>query len=85
MLWCDRDPHDMVPLLRTVFGPKREEVMGGWIRPHNEEFYKLYISPSLSRVINSRRVRWTFHVPYTWEMRNVYKIVVRKPEGKRPL
>jgi hypothetical protein len=49
-------------VLRRIFGPKREEVAGGWRRPHNEEFHNLYISPNIIRVIKSRRMRWAGHV-----------------------
>jgi hypothetical protein len=45
-------------VLRRIFGPKREEVAGGWRRLHNEELYNLYTSPNIIRVIKSRRMRW---------------------------
>jgi len=57
----------------------------GWRRLHNEELRNLYSSPNIVRVIKWRRVRWAGHVAHTEEMRNVYKILVGKPEGKRPL
>jgi hypothetical protein len=49
-------------VLRREFGPKREEVVGGWRRPRNEELHNLYASPNIFRVIKSRRMRWTAHV-----------------------
>jgi hypothetical protein len=63
-----------------IFGPKRKEVSGGW-----EELYNLYASPNTVRVIESRMLRWLGHVAHMLEMRSAYKILVRKPEGKRPL
>jgi hypothetical protein len=47
---------------RRIFGPKRDEVMGGWRKLHNEELHNLYSSPSIIRMIKSRRMRWTGHV-----------------------
>jgi hypothetical protein len=49
-------------VLRKIFGPKRDEVIGGWRKPHNEELHNLYCSPSIIRIIESRRMRWTGHV-----------------------
>jgi hypothetical protein len=49
-------------VLRRIFGPKRNEVTGGWRKLHNEELYNLYSSPSIMRMIKSRRMRWTGHV-----------------------
>jgi hypothetical protein len=71
--------------LRRIFGPKRGEVTGGWRKLHNEELHSLYSSPSIIRMINSRRMRWTGHVARMGEKRNAYGILVGKPEGKRPL
>jgi len=48
--------------MRRIFGPKRDEVMGEWRKLHNEELNDLYSSPSVVRVIKSRRMRWTGHV-----------------------
>jgi len=64
-----------------IFGHKREEVVGGWRRLHNEELHNLYTT----RVIKSRRMRWTGHVSCMGEMRNAYKILVGKPERKTSL
>jgi hypothetical protein len=49
-------------VLRRIFGPKRDEVTGGWIKLHNEELHGLYSSPSIVRVIKARRMRWAGHV-----------------------
>jgi hypothetical protein len=68
-----------------MFGPKREKMAGGWRRLHNEELHNLYVSPTIIRVIKSRRMRWTWHVACMGEMRNMYNISVGKPEEERPL
>jgi hypothetical protein len=68
-----------------IFGPKRDGVMGGRRKPHNEELHNLYSSPSIIRMIKSRRMRWVGHVARMGEKRNVYTLLVGKPEGKRPL
>jgi hypothetical protein len=68
-----------------IFGPKREEIVGGWKMKHVEEFHNLYASPNIIRVIRSRTMRWTVHVARLEVMRNAYSILVGKPEGKRPL
>jgi hypothetical protein len=70
-------------ILRRIFGPNRDEVTGEWRKLHNEEFHILYSSPNIIRHIKSRRMRWAGHV-HAWE-RNVYKVFMGKPEGKRPL
>jgi hypothetical protein len=72
-------------VLRRIFGPKRDEVTGGWRKLHNEELQNLYFSPSIIRMIKSRRMRWGGHVARMGEKRNAYRILVGKPEGKRPL
>jgi hypothetical protein len=72
-------------VLRRIFGPKRDEVTGGWRKLHNEELHNLYSSPSIIRMTKSRRMRWAGHVARMGEKRNAYKILVGKPEGKRPL
>jgi hypothetical protein len=71
--------------LRRIFGPKRDKVTGGWRKLHNEELHNLYSSPNVIRIIKSRRVRWAGHVTRTEEKRNTYRILMGKPEGKRPL
>jgi hypothetical protein len=55
---------------------------GGWRKLHNEELHNLYSSPSIIRIIKSRRTRWAGHVTRMVEKRNVYRLLVRKPEGK---
>jgi hypothetical protein len=72
-------------VLRRIFGPKRNEVTGEWRRLLNEELRDLYSSPSLIRIIKSRRMRWAGHVARMGEKRNAYRSLVGKPEGKRPL
>ena len=72
-------------VLRTIFGPRRDEVTEEWRRLHNEALSDLYSSPNIVRVINSRRMRWAGHVARMGEERGVYRVLVGKPEGKRPL
>jgi hypothetical protein len=72
-------------VLRRIFGPKRDEVTGEWKRLHNKELYALYSSPNIIRVIKFRRLRWAGHVARMGERRGVYRALVGKPEGKRPL
>ena len=72
-------------VLRRIFGPRRDEVMGEWRRLHNKELNGLYSSPNIVRVIKSRRMRWAGHVARMGEERGAYKVLVGKPEGKRPL
>jgi hypothetical protein len=68
-----------------IFGPKRNEVTGGWRNLHNEELHNLYPSPSIIRMIKSRRMKWAGHVARLREKRNAYRILVGKPDGKRSL
>jgi hypothetical protein len=72
-------------VLRRIFGPKRDEMTGGWRKLHNEELHSLYSSPSIIRMIKSRRMGWTGYVARMGNKRNAYRILVGKPEGKRPL
>jgi hypothetical protein len=72
-------------MLRRIFGPKRDEVTGEWKRLHNEELNDLYSSPTIIRVIKSRRMRWSGHVAHMAEGRGAYRILVGRPEGRRPL
>jgi hypothetical protein len=60
-------------------------VTGEWRKLHNEELHNLYSSPSINRIIKSKRMRWAGHVARMGEKRNVYRLLVEKPEGKRPL
>jgi hypothetical protein len=72
-------------VLRKIFVPKRNDVTRGCRKLHNEELHSLYSSPDIIRVIKLRRMRWARHVARMGEMRNMYKILVGKPKGKRPL
>jgi hypothetical protein len=60
-------------------------VANGWRKLHSQEFHNLYSSPSIIRIIKSRRMRWAEHVARMGEKKNVYRLLVGKPEGKRPL
>jgi len=71
-------------VLRRVFGPKRDEVTGELRKLHNEELSDLYSLPNIVRVVKSRRMRWVGHVARMGG-RRVYRVLVGKPEGKRPL
>jgi hypothetical protein len=70
---------------RRIFGPKRDRVTGGWRKLHNKELHNLYSSPSTIRIIKSRRMRCAGHVARMGKKRNAYRLLVGKPEGKRPL
>jgi hypothetical protein len=72
-------------VLKRIFGPKRDEVTGRWRKLHNEELRDLYPSPSIIRIMKSRRMRWAGHVARMGEKRNAYRLLVGKAEGKRPL
>jgi hypothetical protein len=72
-------------VLRSIFGPKRDEVTGEWRILHNKELYALYSSPNIIRVIKSRRARWAGHVACMGKRRIAYRILMGSPEGKRPL
>jgi len=72
-------------VLRRVFGSKRDEVTGEWRKLHNEEFSDMYSLPNIVVVVKSRRMRWAGHVARMGEGRVVYRFLVGKPEGKRPL
>jgi hypothetical protein len=69
-------------VLRRVFGPKKDEVMGEWRKLHNEELHNLYSSPDIIRHIKSRRMRWAGHVAHMGEERKLYKVLVGKPQRK---
>jgi hypothetical protein len=68
-----------------IFGPKRDEVTGGWRKLHNGKLHNLYSFPSIIIMIKSRRMRLAGHAARMGEKRNTYRILVGKPEGKRPL
>jgi hypothetical protein len=72
-------------VLRRIFGLRRDEVRGKWRRLHNEELNDLYSSPNIVRVIKSRRMKWTGNVARMGQERGVYRVLVGKPEGKRPM
>jgi hypothetical protein len=72
-------------VLRRVFGPKRDEVTGGWRKVHNEELHGLYSSPSIITVIKARRMRWAGHVARMGEVRDAYNMLIGRPEWRRPL
>jgi len=71
-------------VLRSIFWPKWDEVTGEWRKLHNEELNDLYCSPDIVQVIKSRRMGWEGHVACMRERRGVYRVLVGKPEGKRP-
>jgi hypothetical protein len=71
-------------VLRKIFGPKREED-GSWRKLHNDGLHDLYSSPSIVRVIKSKRMSGAGHVARMEEGRGAYRVVVGRPEGKRPL
>ena len=72
-------------VLRRVFGPKRDGLSGEWRKLHNEELNDLYSLPNIVRVVKSRRMRWAGHVARMGEDRVVHRVLMGKPEGKRPL
>jgi hypothetical protein len=72
-------------MLMRIFGPKRDEVTGELRKLHNEELRDLYSSPSIITIIKSRRMRWACYVARKGEKRNAYRLLVGKPDGRRPL
>jgi len=72
-------------VLRRIFGSRGDEVTGEWRRLHYEELNDLYSSPNIVRVIKSRRMRWAGHVVRMGEERGMCRVLVGKPEGRRPL
>ena len=72
-------------VLRTVFGPKRDEVTGEWRKLDNEELRDIYSLPNIVRVVKSRKMRWTGHVASMEKGRSVHRVLVGKPERKKPL
>jgi hypothetical protein len=72
-------------VIRRIFGPKKGEVTGQGRKLHGGELHNLYSSPDIVRQFKSRRMRWAGHVARMGEHRNVYRVLVGKPDGKRPL
>ena len=72
-------------VLRRIFGPRRDKVTGEWRRLYNEELNDLYSSPNIVRVIKSRRMGWAGHVALMGEEMGVYRVLLGKPEGRRPM
>jgi hypothetical protein len=72
-------------VLRRIFGPKKEEMAGGWRRLHNEGLNISYVSPNIISMIKSRKMGWAGHVMCMGDMRNIYKVLVIRTEEKRPL
>jgi hypothetical protein len=69
--------------LSRIFGPKTDEVTGEWRKLRNEELHDLYSSPSITRIMKARSLRWMWLVARMGEKRNVYRLLVGKPEGRR--
>ena len=72
-------------VLRSIFGPMRDEVTGEQRKVHNEELNDLFSSPNIFQVVKSRRMRWAVHVARIAKSRGVYRFLVGKTEGKIPL
>jgi hypothetical protein len=72
-------------VLRRIFGPKKYEVTREWRKLHREELHDLYSLPCIIRIIKARSMRWAGHVARMGEKMNAYRLLVGKPEGKRPL
>jgi hypothetical protein len=72
-------------VLRRAFAPKRDEATGKWRKLHNDELNDLYSLPNIVRVVKSRRMRWAGHVSRMGEETGVHRVLVGKPEGKKPL
>ena len=72
-------------VLRKIFGAKKDEITGEWRKLHNVELHALYSSPNIIRSLQSRRLRLAGHVARMEQSRNVYRVLVGKPEGNRPL
>jgi hypothetical protein len=72
-------------VMRRIFGPNRDEVTVEWSKLHSDKLHDLYSSPDIIRQIKSRQMRWAGHVARMGEERKVYKVLMGKHEGKRPL
>jgi hypothetical protein len=75
-------PINSYVVMRRIFGPKRDEETGEWRKLHKGELHNLYSLPDIVREIKSRRMRWVGHVARMREGRNLYRVLVGKPEGK---
>jgi hypothetical protein len=84
VLWCRLRVFDN-RVQRRIFGPKKDEVTGEWRKLYNEELNDLYCSHKIVLVIKWKRMRWAGHVARMGKRRGVYRVLVGKPEGKRPL
>jgi hypothetical protein len=84
-----REEHRLRMFLRTVlrkiFGPKRDEVIRGWRKLHNEELHNMHSSSNIIRIMKSKSMRWAGHIAHMGGKRKGYRVSVGKPEGKRPL
>jgi hypothetical protein len=69
-------------VLRRIFGPKRDKVIGQWRKLHSEELHNLYSSPDIIWQVKSRQMRWVGHLARMGEERKLYKVLVGKPGGK---
>jgi hypothetical protein len=72
-------------LLRRIFGRKRDVIKVDWRKLHKEKLHNFYSSPNIIRMIKSRNMRWAGHIARMGDKRNAYRMLVGKPEGKRPL
>ena len=72
-------------VLRKIFGAKKDGIAGEWRKLHNAELHALYSSPNIIMSFKSRRLRWAGHIAGMEQSRNAYRVLVGKPEGKRPL
>ena len=72
-------------VLRKIFGTKRDEITGEWRKLHNAELHALYSSPNIIMYLKPRRLRWAGHVGRMEQFRNAYRVLVGKPESKKPL
>ena len=72
-------------VLRKIFAAKRDEITGEWRKLHNAELHALYSPPNIIRNLKSRRLRWAGHVVRMEQFRKAYRVLVGKPESKRPL
>ena len=72
-------------VLKKIFGAKKDKITDEWRKLHNAELHALYSSQNIIRNLKSRRLRWSGHVARMEQSRNAYRVLVGKPEGKRPL